>query len=234
MSDISSSTSDASLLLLLLGAAVAVLAAHVAFGWLRLAQRSGGPVRSQWVTLLVVGGVLGAGISASAALAMSAEGLPFPLGYRAWQVLALLLAGMAGSVVAAALLLRGSHPLWLCSGGVVLGLVALGVQLGWTQAAGFRPGLRWRPEFVVGAALLLTVCCAGAAWLGLNEEVRESRRSPSWRPGASLLLGIALLLGNAALYAGAGMQLQVGSIYRNQLPGSILSLVSGALVRSYM
>ena len=72
---------ESSLLLWVLSAVVVMLATAVCLGWIRQAQLNP-RLRDNWLACLIASAALGTGICGSIVLALSAEALPFPLGYR--------------------------------------------------------------------------------------------------------------------------------------------------------
>ena len=94
-------TSESSLLLWMLAAAVAMFAAYVSLGWVREAQRQP-RLRDSWKGLLLASCTMGAGISSCVVLALSSEALPFPLGYPLPRVLLLWAAAMLACLPACA------------------------------------------------------------------------------------------------------------------------------------
>jgi hypothetical protein len=220
---------DSSLLLWLLAALVAVLSAHVAQGWVYVAQRAAG-LRQRLPAGLVAGATLGTGLCSAMLLAMTAQGLLFAIGYRAWPAVGLWLGAMLGCS-ALALALAASQRAWLLLlVGAMLALLAAGVHAGWLWAAGFRPGIVWRREFMAAAAVFMIVGVAAAAWLSFSVILQDSERRTLWRFLAAALLGLSFAGGQELMIHAAGLVYQQGSIYEHQLPGTILSLVTGVLV----
>jgi len=220
---------DSSLLLWLLAAAVAVMAAHVAQGWVYVAQRAES-LRARWPACLVAGMTLGTGLCCTMWLAMSAQGLMFEIGYRALPSPGLWAAAVLGCTGVAAAL-AATRRAWLLLGiGAGLALLAAAVQLGWLWAAGFRPGIVWRRQFIAAGVILLVVGLAAAAWLSFSDILKDSRRRTLWRLAAAALLGLSLVGGQELIISAAKLNVQQGSIYEHQLPSSVLSLVAGVLV----
>jgi hypothetical protein len=95
----SAPTADSSLLLIGLAALLAVLAAHVALGWLHEAQRRVGYLGPRGVGLVVAAIMLGSGLCAASVLVLAGEALSFPLGYRMLQAFILWAAAIGGSAL---------------------------------------------------------------------------------------------------------------------------------------
>lgn len=229
-----SSDAEFSFLLWLLGLGVAVLAAHLSQAWVRVARGRGGPWLRQWPALLLAAAVLGTGVCSAMVLGMSAEALPFPIGYQYAPAAGLWLAAMVGCVPVVAVLV-GTARVWalLCAG-LLLAAVAGAVQGGWIWAAGFRPGVLWRREWVALAAVALAVGLCTALWVLHSEAGQTSQRRKLWRASGALLVGVALMAGQAMLMFAGGMHSQQGSVYQTELPGTVLCLVCGVLVTLVM
>jgi NO-binding membrane sensor protein with MHYT domain len=220
---------DSSLLLWLLAAVVAVLAAHVAQGWVYVAQRTPG-LRRQWPALLASGATLGTGLCAAVLLAMSAQGLLFAIGYRALPAAGLWLGAMLGCALLAGMMAATKRAWLLLIAGTLLALLAAGVHFGWLWAAGFRPGIVWRREYAAAAVILMVVGLSAAVWLAFSDILKDSEKRTLWRLCAAALLGLGLAGGQELMIHAAGLVYQQGSVYEQQLPGAILSLVAGVLV----
>ena len=236
MSD--SSNTEFSVLLWLLGLGVATLAAHLSQAWVRVAQgRSGsgsGSVWRQWRALLLAAVVLGTGLCSAMVLGMCAEALPFPIGYQYAPAAGLWLAAMVGCVPVVALLARNTHAWALLVAGLMLALVAGAVQGGWIWAAGFRPGVLWRREWVGLAAVVLATGLSAALWVAHSETGRSSARRSLWRGVGVLMMGVVLMAGAALLMFAGGVHAQQGSVYRDELPATVLCLVCGVPVTLLM
>jgi hypothetical protein len=200
----------------------------VFLGWLRVAQRQP-TLRDSGLALLLAALSLGTGIASVLVLAVSAEGLSFVPGWRLLVLPALWLGGSAAVLPPAWWLMHSNSRLALLVCGLLLGALALALQAGWLLAAGFRPGLKW-PPLVVGGAALLHVAGIGAALrVGLGERA-GSRRGALWRAGAALMMGMSLVGAQELLLLGAGLQAQVGSAYSDGVPATVLGLAGGLLV----
>ncbi len=222
--------SEYAVVLLVVTAGVALLTAHVGLGWLARARRR--PVLAQsWPAQLLSATTLGTGVCATAILGLSAEGLRFPLGYGSVAALVLWLGSVIGCLLLVAALTissRGWTALW--GGGVLAGL-GTGMQMGWIWAAGLRPGVLWDVPVVSAATALMGVGMLGALWMAVKERQTRSYEPKNMiRLGSTLLLGLSLVVGQQLVLAGADLGSQQGSVYRNQLPNSLLSLGCGALV----
>lgn len=222
-------SSESSLLLLMLAAAVVVFAAHVGLGWIREIQRQPS-LKESWKGLLLAAFSLGTGLSSCAVLAISSEALPFPLGYPFTRVMLIWSASILACLPACYWLMRSRGALAIAGSGVMLTAVAAGVQSGWVMAAGFRPGITWRVEFVVAALVLLLIGLTAALWIANFESSRIGRLRQLWRFGAAAMLGLTFVIGQEVLLAGAGLLAQVGSVYKSHVPASVVCLAAGAVL----
>src|SRR5690349_9355948 len=104
-----SSTTESSLLLMALAAALSVLTAHVALGWLHEAQRRVGLIGPRGLALLVTAAALGSGLPAASTLVLAGEALSFPIGYRTTQALMLWGGAIGGSALICLVLLLSAR-----------------------------------------------------------------------------------------------------------------------------
>lgn len=226
-------TGDWSFLVWLMAAVVALLSSHLFIAWIRRAQ---GLLRLRDAVGPVLGAAtaLGVGICSAMLLAIGAEGLSFPVGYR--YVLAPLLLGgaIAGCVLPAWWLSRRQNLLALVGSGLVIAAVSLGVQYGWLLAAGFRPGLRWNLGLAGGAALIAAVGYIASVWLAYSDASSHGARRTLWRLGAAALMVLTMVSSQEVLIVSAGLLAQVGSIHQRELASTWLVLGAGALVPTVM
>jgi diguanylate cyclase len=220
---------DSSLLLWVMAAVVALLSAYLFIGWVRRAQGAQG--WREWAgPVLLAGTVLGLGITSAMVLAMSAEALPFPLGYRWIAVPALYLLPPLACVPAAWWLARRQNWIALLACGLMLAAVALAVQVGWIMAAGLRPGLRWNPTLVGAAAGMGVVGFVAASWLAYSDASGDGARKTLWRVGGAALMAITLVASQEVVVSAVGLLAQVGSVYQREAPATWLCLLAGAVV----
>jgi hypothetical protein len=116
-------------------------------------------------------------------------------------------------------------------GALLLAGLGSGVQMGWIWAAGFRPGVLWNWPVVAAAAGGMSAGFLAALWMAVQGQ-GSSGQTPQrlTRMGSMALIGLSLLVGQQLVLAGADLASQKGSVYRNQVPNSVLSLTCGALV----
>ena len=223
------SVAESSLLLWALSAIVVMLATSVCLGWIRQAQLNP-RLRDNWLACLIAAAALGTGVCGSIVLALSAEAMPFPLGYRMRDVSLLWLGAVTGCFPVIAWL--GSSARWyaLIISGLWLGALAVGVQFGWINAIGFRPGLQWRDAFLVAAAVLMVLGMTAGLWLAFSDASRQGQRRVLWRVGSALLMGLTVIAAQEVLLSGINLLAQVGSVYRREVPAPLLCLVLGVVV----
>lgn len=224
---------DSSFLLWLMAAVVALLASYLFIGWTRRAQNTGS-ARSALGPALLAGCALGLGLASSMVLALSAEALAFPLGYRWALVPVLVLAPMLACLPAAWWLSRRQNGLALAAAGLMLALVAVAVQAGWVVAAGLRPGPRWNAPLVGAAAGLAAVGFTAALWLAFSDTSGDGGRRSLWRVGAAVLMALTLVSAQEVLVLASGLLGQVDSVYRHEASSTLLCLLAGALVPTLM
>ena len=126
---------ESSLLLWVMAAAVAMLAAYLFVGWVRRAQSVQG-WRGLPVPALLAAMAMGLGMTSAMVLALSAEALSFPLGYRWLMVPALVFGPIVACLPMAWWLTRRQNWLALIGCGLLLAAVAVTVQCCWILAAG--------------------------------------------------------------------------------------------------
>lgn len=217
---------ESSFLLWLLALLVAVLGAQVSLGWIRHGQRDP-PWQRSWRSTLLAGATLGSTITGATLLALAAEGVPFLLGFRTISTLGIWFGAVVASLPLAALLVHSRTWLSLTAAGTALAVLAALVQFGWIWAAGFRPGIVWQDEFIVGATLLMALAFVWALRIAYSDAGNEGERRKVLRIGAATLMGVALVVGAEVVKAGAGLMSQVSSDYRRQMTAAVLSLFFG-------
>jgi NO-binding membrane sensor protein with MHYT domain len=230
MTETAPSTADASLLLIALAAVLAVLTAHVTLGWLHEAQRRVGMPGPRAIALVVVALTLGSGLCAASVLVLAGEALTFPIGYHSREVLLLWAAAIGGSALIGFVLLSSVRWWAVSIAGVALGGLVLALHVGWVQAAGFRPGVTWEPVFMIAAGALIAAGCCSGLWLNWSDSGGAHVSRGPWRLGAAVLIGLSVVTGLELLDSGLALPSQIGSVYLRQLPGNVLSLLSGVLL----
>jgi hypothetical protein len=223
------STAESSFLLWFLGVVVYVLAAHVGLAAVRLARRA--TLQRDQISLVLTAGLAwGAALSIGFVLGLAGVALSFGVGFHWLAGLALWLLGSVAAVGVAQALVRWPGRAGHLGAGLALGVLSLVVQAGWLWAAGFRPGLAWRPEVMVAAGALMAVGLCIAIGLAFSEQATTSHLRTRWRLAASGLTAAAWLAGQEVMLAGQGLAAQTGSLHQHALPASLLSLVGGAML----
>ena len=224
-----SASGESSFLLWLMAGVVAALSAYLFIGWVRRAQGLLG-WRQLTGPMLLAGSALGLGMSCAMVLALSAEALSFPLGYRWLWVPLLLLAPMLACIPVAWALSRRQKwwVLLLCS--LSLTAIAVAVQVGWILAAGLRPGLRWQFSLLGAAAAVAAVGFGASLWLAYSDASGNGARKTLWRVGAAVLMALTLIAGQELVGASVALSSQVGSIFQREASGTWMSLFAGAVV----
>ena len=222
-----SSSADSSFLLWSLGALICLLGSHVVLGWARQAQFLHGGRR--WGGIVLCAFIFSTAFGIASELGLAGEALAFPFGYSTLVVLGVWGGAFVLALPAMAWLVWRPGLVAAIGAGLLLAVVSAGIDVGWASAVGFRPGLKWRWEFVALGAIIMAVGMGTAFGLAFPRD--EHRHRPlSRRLAAAGLMGLAGLAGQALVLAGAGLQIQVGSLYRTELSASLLSLIGGALV----
>ena len=216
---------ETSLLLWLMAIVVTLLGAHVFIAWIRRAQGPG-----SWRAATLASAALGLGLTCSMLLTLSAEALPFPLGYRWLLVPALWLLPWALCVPIAWWLMRRRNWLVLIVCSVLLTAIAIAVQAGWLVAAGMRPGLRWNFVWVGAAVAVQLLGFLAGLWMAFSDASSEGDRKTLWRAGAAVLIVLAVVAGQECMVAAVNVLTQVGSIYQREASSTWLCLIAGALV----
>jgi hypothetical protein len=203
------------------------LAAHAAFGYLRLAGRANGP-RARGAFVAVAAAALGLGIGATALLGISGTTMGFEAGYG---VLALVAAGgicLATGLATALLLARWHRPWVMVVAGALLGTGVLLAAVQCVRALGLQPG----PQFGQhGEALALAWPLAASGsiagfWIALLAGGRAGAHRRLWRWVASTLVALAVVLCNALVVGAAGLEGQTGSVHEREIPAVAVSLAA--------
>ena len=223
---------DYSLILWVVMATVAVLSGHVGFAWLAKARRRSS-LTTGWKPQLVAALTLGTGATATAVLGLTNEVVKFPIGYGAVAAPVLWLGAVIISLPMVAALAYSRRSWAVVLGAALMTLMALFAQAGWIWAAGFRPGVLWNYEVMATGACVMLVGFACALWvMGVDRHASRSETDPKsfLRLGTALLLGLSLVVGQQIVMGASDLDMQYGSVYRNQVPGPLISLGAGALL----
>lgn len=221
---------QSSLLMWALSALIVLLATHVMLGWMRQAQEEWEWDLGRLRQVSIAGATFGTALSVAIPLGLAGEALGFPVGYNPLAALGLWLGTMFIVTLLALVPVWREEGASAAGAGLLLGLLLTGLQLAWIMAAGFRPGIRWDPMFVGAAAVVSAAGSSTAMALAFPYGDRARNYRYSWRIASAGLIGLSFLAGYALLLYAADMNTQIGSVYRYELPGSMLSLLGGALL----
>lgn len=208
---------------------IAMLAAHVAIGYLRR-SRHAPAARPRNVMVLLAAAALAAGTMSAMLLGISAQALPYLVGYRALGVGAAMLGAAAGAGVVLFVLARWPRPVSVIGGGIVVAAASLAAQMQLVESVGLRPGFSWRLEALALALPLSISGCVGALWIACLGPGHGHRRSAGWRWAAAAMLGLAIVGGQELVLAAAGMPGQTSSDHARQLPATVACVFAGMLV----
>jgi hypothetical protein len=209
---------------------VATLTGHVSLGWLARARRKES-ITLGWRAQLLAAGTLATGACATAVLGLTNEIVAFPVGYGSVAAPVMWLGAIIISLPLVAVLSVSRRWWAVALGAVLLCALAFATLMGWVWAAGLRPGVQWNYRVLAAAAGLMMAGFSCAIWLaGAERSSRSSEPQAFMRRGAAVVLGLTLMVGEQIMIGGADLAVQRGSVYRNQVPGTLISLASGALV----
>ncbi|MBL8341779.1 MAG: hypothetical protein JNL30_09955 [Rubrivivax sp.] len=221
---------QSSLMLWALAALIVCLGAHVMLGWMRQAQEEWEWDFGRLRQVAISGATFGTALSVAIPLGLGGEALSYPIGYQpAWAVGLWL-----GAMVLVTLL--ALVPVWreesasATGAGILLGLLISALQVGWVLAVGFRPGVQWNVAFLGAGALVSAAGTGTAMAMAFPYGARARSYRYSWRIAAAGLVGLSFLAGFSLVLFAADLPSQIGSVYRYELPGGMLSLFGGALV----
>jgi hypothetical protein len=221
---------QSSLMLWALAALIICLGAHVMLGWMRQAQEEWEWDLGRLRQVAISGATFGTALSVAIPLGLGGEALSYPIGYERLTAAGLWL----GAVLLVTLL--AVVPVWreesasATGAGILLGLLVTALQVGWVLAAGFRPGVQWKLAFVGAGAIISAAGMGTAMAMAFPYGDRARSYRYSWRLAAAGLVGLSFLAGFSLVLYAADLPTQIGSIYRYELPGGMLSLFGGALV----
>lgn len=223
-----SAFADASVLLWLVSSLTAVLAGRAFVEYLRRLLHDG-PVLG-WRELLLGCLSLAAGLWAAMVLDINAQGLTFELGFHPLKTFGSLLA--VALVMVPVLAGYALRPRWYTqlAAMVLMALAVLILQVATIWSVGAEPGLFWRRDPLVFAALLL---CIG---LGMSSRMVSTARRGSKtdrrmrRILAALVLGACVVAAQELVLSSSGLDRQVVSAHARFLPDAAVTLVAGAVV----
>lgn len=224
-----SSAPESSWFLWLVAAGAAAMAAFAAFGWLREAQRSA-DTRYRAIGVAVSALTLASAMCGCAVLGLASEPLTFSIGYPHFRAFEIWAIAVAACVPVGYALRQPSSLRRQIVCGLWLAACATVIAVAWIDAVGFRPGVEWRDEVVAAAAAVLMLGLTCGLTLAFSPAAQHGRRRQAWRIGGAALFGLSLMTGYEVLIAGAELAEQTGSVYRNHLSSTTLSLLAAVAV----
>jgi hypothetical protein len=111
---------------------------------------------------------------------------------------------------------------------MLMAVVVTAVQVGWITAVGFRPGVSWHVGYLVAAVVISTLGFGTSFMLAFPQAEWARHYRYSWRLAAAGLMALSFLLGYSLVLGAANLPLQVGSIYRHEVPGTVLAILAGS------
>jgi len=218
--------SDSSVLLWFASACIAFIGARAFVEYLRRLHHEG-PIRL-WRELLfgalaLVGGVWGALI-----IDVTAQGLPFDVGYHPLKNFGALLFAYGVTLVVLAWVTYRPKGLSQLAVTLLAAAIVLILQMSVIWSVGAEPGLSWQPEPLAFSAMLTVVglLVAGRMVVAPRRGSRQDRRSR--RLLAGLILGAALIGSQELVLISSGLTRQVVSAHARFLPEVALTLLAGA------
>lgn len=208
---------------------VALLSAHVAFGCARNVRYATEPKHKlRWAVAAAL--VLATGMLSTSLLCISAQALPFAVGYQYLRLAAAWLIGVAAAAFALLPLLRWPS-LWL----LPLSAAALAGGTLWMQvmligAIGLSPGLVWNIEPLVVSVPLVIFGAMAALWIVLLGPGFGRRHAPRWRWAAALALTVTYVAGQVMLFLAGPIGGQASSDYVGQLSAVVACMVAGMVM----
>ena len=220
-----SGSSDPSIFLWLGAAVVTVLGARVFIEYLRRVNYEGAlPIWKEWLTGATA---LMLGIWAAMIVGVTAQNITFAIGYHPVRLFGgLIFAWLLAVVVMYWVSLKPG--LWgLVSACALAAITTLLLEISVVWSIGAEPGLRWRPEPLLFALLVVAVGYGLSGWMVLTAR----RGSPQDRRGrrtlAGLVLGATILGASELVLTSAGLAKQSVSAYSRMLPDLAMSLFVG-------
>lgn len=219
---------DPSISLLIVSGLIGLLGAWAYFEYSRRVRHDG-PVLARR-ELLLGALAMGAALWGSTVLALSAQGLPYTLGFHptwlaASLALPIVMTAVATYVAVAVprLLMHLLAGLWFCA-------CALGTEILVVQAVSPTPSVIWRREPLAFGALMVSI----AFVVSLRMVIMQRRGSPTDTRGrrftAALLLAAALAAHLELSSVASGLGKKFAALHSKQLPEVAVALTAGAAV----
>lgn len=217
-----------SVLLWLASALITFLGARTFMEFLRRLNYEG-PIRL-WRELLLGSAALVLGMWGSLVVDISAQGLPFELGYHPAKIFGSLVACYLIMVMIVAwVTFRPAWPSQL-GAAVVCALLIVVLQMSVIWSIGAEPGLYWQTRPMLFALLLefVGLCVAGRMVVGARRGSPGDRGSR--RLMAALVLAACVVAAQELILIASGLERQVVSAHARFLPEVMIALLAGALV----
>lgn len=220
--------SDPSISLLIVSGVIGLLGAWAFLEYLRRVRHDG-PVLARR-ELLFGSLAMGAALWASAVIALSAQGLPYVLGFHpVWLAaslgLPIVMTAIVTYVVVAVprLLMHLLAGLWFCA-------CALGTELLVVQSVSPTPSVEWRREPLAFGALMVAIAFVIALRMVIMQRRGSETDTRGRRFSAALLLAAALAAHLELASVSSGLGRKFAALHSKQLPEMAVALAAGGVV----
>ena len=219
---------EPSLPLWMFAAMIGLLGAWAFIEYLRRVRHDG-PVLARR-ELLFGSFALGAAMWAAMVVALSAQGLPFDLGFHPWKLAASLALALLLVLVTSYASVAVPRLLMHALLAVLFGAGVVGIELALLWAIGPTPGLDWRREPLVAAGVIVAL----GFGVSLRWVIMQRRGSAGDRRGrrfgAALLLAATLAAALELMSVASNLSRQGASSYIGELPEMAVVLAAGGAV----
>lgn len=220
--------SDPSITLMIASGVIGLLGAWAYLEYLRRVRHDG-PVLAR--RELLFGAVaMGSALWASAVVALSAQGLPYTLGFHpGWLAAALALpvvaTGLASYAVVALprMLMHLLAGAWFCA-------CALATELLVVQSVNPTPSVAWRREPLAFGAMMVAIAYVVALRMVIMQRRGSATDTRGRRFSAALLLAAALAANLELASVASNLGSKFAALYSKQLPEVAVALAAGAAV----
>jgi diguanylate cyclase len=213
-----------------LGVFTAAFACYVALDLVQRAQGDRRRVGVRWLVGVALG--LGTGIWAAHVIALSALGLPLPMGYHPAGAIAGWAVAMAVCMVCVGWIVREEVTIGrvaIAGGGLGAGIVVTLVLT--ITSLGLRPGLRWGVTELAVATIIAAMSCAVSLGLFFQLRIQRPIKLLHRQLGAAALVGLGTLVSQCLVVASVSLPPQATSTYAGRLSSDALAILAaiGAL-----
>jgi NO-binding membrane sensor protein with MHYT domain len=205
---------------------VVMLGAHVALGYLRLAQRASAAKPKVWLAA-AASAALGTGIWAAMLLGVASQDLAYELGFGVLLLAAAWCAAVAAAAVPMALMARWPNAGGVVASGLLIGAGAVVAQMLVVVATGLQPEQTWRWDAIALAGPMAASGGVGGLWIAFLAGGRQGQRRRIWRWLAAAMLGFAVLACQDLVTTAAGLDRQSASTNQHEVPAVVACLVAG-------